>query len=253
MPTRDSQQWFETSLGQYLLAQERNYFDQVVANIFGYNALQLGLHQFNFIKLNRMPLQFSIGTSAGASLLARADYLPIETRSMDLVVMPHVLEFHTNPHQILREVHRILRPEGHIVISGFNPRSLWGVCRYFKSKESAFPWQGNFITLPRLKDWLKLLDFEMKSGKLCCYRPPFKQEKWRQRFSFMEPAGDRWWPIAGGVYFLQAVKRTHGMRVIKPGWKNSLARRKKIAPVAQRYNDDIVNKAPHIETESNHE
>ncbi len=253
MSAQNTQQWFETSLGKYLLAQERNYFDQVVANIFGYNALQLGLHQFNFLDLNRMPLQFSIGSETGASLLATADFLPIETRCMDLVIMPHVLEFNTNPHQILREVHRILRPEGHIVISGFNPRSLWGACRTFKSKESAFPWQGKFIALPRLKDWLKLLDFEMKSGKLCCYTPPFKKDIWRQRFSFMEAAGDRWWPISGGVYFLQAVKRTHGMRIIKPEWKNSLARRKKIAPAAQRYNDDIVDKTSHTDTKSSYE
>ena len=70
MSAENTQQWFETSLGKYLLAQEQNYFDQVVANIFGYNALQLGLHQFNFLNLNRMPLQFSIGSEPGASLFA---------------------------------------------------------------------------------------------------------------------------------------------------------------------------------------
>lgn len=245
MSVQNTQHWFKTSLGEYLLAQERHYFDQVVANIFGYNAMQLGLHQFNFLKLNRMPLQFTIGTDSGASLLAAADFLPIEGNSMDLVIMPHVLEFNANPHQILREVYRVLRPEGHVVISGFNPWSLWGACRYFKSRESGFPWCGNFITLPRLKDWLKLLDFEMKSGKLCCYVPPFKQEKWRQRFLFMEAAGDRWWPISGGVYYLQAIKKMHGMRIIKPGWRSTLDRRKKIAPAAQRYNDDAVNQTTH--------
>tara|TARA_R110002073_G_scaffold91207_4_gene214838 strand:+ start:490 stop:1215 length:726 start_codon:yes stop_codon:yes gene_type:complete len=230
---QNAQQWFKTALGQYLLDQEQQYFDQVLANIFGYNAMQIGLPQFNFMRLNRMPLQFYVGTDVGTSLRAAPDYLPIRSNSMDLVIMPHVLEFNANPHQILREVHRVLMPEGHVVISGFNPLSLWGTNRYLKSEKNNFPWNGNFIALPRLKDWLKLLDFEMKGGRLCCYTPPFKQEKWRQRFSFMEAAGDRWWPISGGVYFLQAIKHMHGMHIIKPGWKYTLAGKKRVVPAAQ--------------------
>lgn len=239
MDGQNTHQWFETSLGQYLITNEQRYFDQVVANIFGYNAVQIGLPQFNFLKLNRMPLQFTISKESGASLLAKADFLPIKSNSMDLVIMPHMLEFHHNPHQLLREAHRILIPEGHIVISGFNPYSLWGTCHYMKSERYNFPWNGNFIALPRLKDWLKLLDFEMSGGKLCCYVPPFKQEKWRQRFRFMEAAGDRWWPISGGVYFLHAIKHMHGMHIIKPAWKKNLSSKKKIIPVTQKYNRDI--------------
>jgi hypothetical protein len=133
-------------------------------------------------------------------------------------------------------VHRILIPEGHIVVSGFNPFSLWGSYHYFKSARHEFPWNGRFISLSRLKDWLKLLDFEMAGGRLCCYVPPFKQEKWRKRFKFMEAAGDRWWPISGGVYFLHAIKRTHGMRIIKPGWKHCLDTKERMAPAAQKLN-----------------
>ncbi|MEK6736527.1 MAG: methyltransferase domain-containing protein [Pseudomonadota bacterium] len=239
MSEQNTHQWFETSLGQYLINNEQRYFDQVVANIFGYNAVQVGLPQFNFLQLNRMPLQFTIGSETGASLLAKADFLPIKSNSMDLVIMPHILEFHHNPHQLLREAHRILIPEGHIVISGFNPFSLWGTCQYIKSRKCNFPWNGNFIALPRLKDWLKLLDFEMSGGKLCCYAPPFKQEKWRQRFKFMEAAGDRWWPISGGVYFLHAIKHMHGMHIIKPAWKKNLSSEKKIAPATQKYNNNV--------------
>jgi ubiquinone/menaquinone biosynthesis C-methylase UbiE len=52
--------------------------------------------------------------------------LPFAANSIDLAVMPHVLESHDNPHQILREVERILIPDGQLVITGFNPLSLWG-------------------------------------------------------------------------------------------------------------------------------
>jgi SAM-dependent methyltransferase len=237
MTVQNVQKWFESSLGQYLVDHEYCYFDQVVADIFGYNAVQIGLPQYNFLRFNRMPLHFSVGLESQASLLAAADFLPIQSNSMDLVILPHVLEFNTNPHQILREVHRILIPEGHIVISGFNPFSLWGTCHYLKSTRREFPWNGNFIALSRLKDWLKLLDFEMAGGRLSCYTPPFKQEKWRQRLNFMEAAGDRWWPISGGVYFLHAIKHMHGMRIIKPGWKNCLDTKEKMAPATQKFNE----------------
>ena len=77
-----------------------------------------------------------------------------------------------------------------------------GLRGLFGSIEDNFPWRGNFIARPRLKDWLALLDFEITEDRLCCYAPPFSQEKWLKRFSFMETAGDRWWPFSGGVYFL---------------------------------------------------
>jgi hypothetical protein len=118
--------------------------------------------------------------------------------------------------------------------------------RWFGSSRYDFPWRGNFIALPRLKDWLTLLDFEMTAGRLCCYAPPFSQEKWLRRFNFMEAAGDRWWPISGGVYFLQAVKRVHGMRVIRPEWKESVAARRGMAPITGRFNGNDIGEDPRI-------
>lgn len=245
----DQQKWFESSLGRYVIDHEFDYFDQVVANIFGYNAVQIGLPQFNFLRLNRMPLHFFLGMENQVSIKAKADFLPLQSNSMDLVIMPHVLEFNDNPHQILREVHRALIPEGHIIISGFNPFSLWGMCHYFSAKRREFPWNGTFIALPRVKDWLKLLDFEMMGGRLCCYAPPFQQDDWRKRFHFMEAAGDRWWPISGGVFFLHAVKRTHGMRLIKPGWKKYLDPRARAVPAAHRVHRAYPQRCPQAETE----
>jgi SAM-dependent methyltransferase len=242
MPTKNKLEWFETSLGQYLLEREQNHFDEAVADVFGYNAMQIGFPQYDFLRANRMPLQFCAGTEEGAAVRASPEFLPIETNSIDLVLLPHVLEYSSNPHQILREVQRVLMPEGHVIVCGFNPRSLWGVRgvlglvedRFLRSVEGQFPWRGNFISLPRLKDWLTLLDFEITKDRLCCYAPPFSQEKWLKRFSFMEAAGDRWWPFSGGIYFLTAVKRVHGMRVIKPEWKEVRAAKREMAPVAQK-------------------
>jgi hypothetical protein len=138
---------------------------------------------------------------------------------------------------VLREVARMLMPEGHVIISGFNPWSLWGGRQLFDRSRELFPWRGQFITLPRLKDWMALLGFEITAGRMCCYIPPVKEERWIGRLSFLESIGDRWWPFAGGVYFLHGVKRVQGMRVITPQWKRSLVKSKQLAPVPHRVQD----------------
>ena len=55
-----------------------------------------------------------------------------------------------------------------------------------------------------------------------------------QRWRLLELAGNRWWPIAGATYIIQAIKRVHGMRLITPVWHNRKARANSLAHVAQR-------------------
>ena len=230
--------WFETPLGRYLLAAEQTYFDAEVVDVFGFNAFQLGFSRFDFLRANRMPFRCRVGDDGPVRIRADATQLPILGNCADLVLLPHVLEFSDNPHQVLREVSRILMPEGHVIVAGFNPWSLWGTRRYYAADRDEFPWRGQFIGLPRLKDWMALLGFEIAAGRMCCYVPPVRTEKWVRRFAFLEAAGDRWWPFGGGVYFLHCVKRVPGMRLITPHWKRSGAKRKSLAPVPQRVRDD---------------
>ena len=230
--------WLQTPLGQYLLARERAYIDKTVADIFGYNALQIGWPAFDLLRANRMPLRATVDSGAPACLRADSAELPVISASVDLVLLPHVLEFSDKPHQILREVERVLVPEGHLVVSCFNPVSLWGAWHSFAKRDS-YPWRGRFIHLMRLKDWLALLGFEVAGGAMGCYVPPCASEKWLTRFQFMESAGDRWWPISGAVTFLHAVKRVRGMRVITPHWPQPL-RSKQLATVPQKQEDQLA-------------
>lgn len=211
-------EWFATPLGRYILACEQSWFDRTVADIFGFNAIQLGLPECPFLAQSRIVARWSVDPAPPAQVLADPQWLPFPENSLDLVVLPHALEFATKPHQLLREVHRTVRPDGQLVISGFNPFSLFGARRYFGRGETP-PWNGSFIALYRVKDWLALLGFEVTGGGLAAYAPPFAQQKWLSRFAFFESAGDRWWPIGGGVYFLRATKRVLGMRVITPAWE----------------------------------
>jgi len=168
------------------------------------------------------------------SVRSDAHHLPFATNSLDLVLLPHILEFDSNPHQILREVERVLVPEGSAVIAGFNPFSLWGLRRVFSGRYGEPPWQGRYLSVPRLRDWFALLGFETRGGAFGCYAPPFSQEKWLKNFDFMESAGDRWWPIGGATYVLQAIKRQHGMRLVTPKWKDRMAQAKALALMPQK-------------------
>src|SRR5436309_2993097 len=224
--------WFNTPLGRFVLQREQSYFDRTVADIFGYHAFQIGLPECPFLSASRITTRVSVDLEDPAQVLADPHWLPFPENSADLVLLPHALEFTDEPHQLLREVHRVVRPEGQVVIAGFNPFSLFGAKRYF-GRAQTMPWNGNFISLYRLKDWLALLGFEVAGGRLDAYVPPFTQDKWLQRFKFFEKAGDRWWPIAGGVYFLRATKRVLGMRIITPAWSRRV-RKKALAAQARQ-------------------
>ena len=235
-------EWFACEQGGYVLKREQDYFDHTVSDIFGFNALQLGLPKHDFLCSSRMPLRFTAGNQQGNAVRLACTELPFACDSLDLVLLPHVLEFSDNPHQIIREVERVLMPEGSLIISRFNPFSLWGLHRALGRKQG-YPWSGQFIALPRMKDWLALLGFEVVGGRFAVYTPPLHQAKWLDRFTFMEKAGDRWWAMSGGVYFLHAVKRVPGMRLIKPKWNEGLVQ--KLMPASPKLNKGIQKSGSH--------
>jgi SAM-dependent methyltransferase len=227
-------EWCETPLGRKVIDWEMQQFDNAVEDVFGFRAVQVGLPEFDVLRQNRIPFRFSVALEAGAALAADPLQLPLASQSLDLVVLPHALESHLDAHSVLREAERVLRPEGQVVISGFNNMSLWGLRRRLAGRRPGSPWDARFIGLLRLKDWLQLLSFELNGGRFGCYAPPFANPKWRSRFDFMEAAGARWWPILGGVYVVRAVKRVHGMRLITPAWRKERARRRAVAALPQK-------------------
>ncbi len=239
--------WLQTAPGRYLLAWEQDRLDHAVTDAFGFHALQLGLPELDGLRANRMPHRWvacdslvipeavplpppdeSLYTTQPAhdpvSLHCEFDALPFPNASIDLVVLPHALELARDPHHTLREVERVLVPEGRVVIAGFNPTSLWGLRQsagrmrrgmgFGRGQSLYLPRAGEFIGYWRLRDWLRLLGFEVEAGRFGCWRPPFHTDTWLERFGWMDRVGDRWWPVLGAVYFLVAVKRVRGMRLV---------------------------------------
>ena len=232
-------EWFLSPLGGYLLAREREWLDEVVPDIFGFHAVQLGLPQFDLLRGSRIAHRVTVNPGGNADVLAEWHELPFEAQSVDLCLLPHVLEFTTSPHEVLREIDRVVRPEGRILILGFNPWSLFGTRRLLSSK--GFPWQGQFVSLVRMKDWLQLLGFKPSAGRLACYIPPCESPVWQKRWAFMEAAGDRWWGVGGGVYMLEAIKHVQGMRLISPAWSDQKVRERKFAAVAKREGSSLAD------------
>jgi|TARA_R110000851_G_scaffold278768_1_gene431956 SAM-dependent methyltransferase len=234
-------EWLETPVGQYVRNWEQRKIGAMVANAFGYHAVQVGLPQWNLLESNRISHKVSThqsldgvsSLSATPSLYAEPEYLPFESQSIDLLILPHVLECSNNPHLVLREAERVLVPEGRLVISGFNPWSLWGAHGRLPALDPVTPVPAPLqVSLPRLKDWFKLLALEMDRGHFGCYAPPCFSQRWLDRWSFMESAGDRWWPVCGAAYVVAAVKRVAAVRLVGPAWKEKGKRKVRRAAVA---------------------
>ena len=242
--------WFDSAPGRYLLAWEQAHFDEAVANIFGYHSLQLGMPLLDGLRANRMPHRWRAmdeiqapapGAGAAPHLLTHAAALPFADNSLDLLLLPHALELSHNPHAVLREVARVLVPEGRVVISGLNPVSLWGLRQRRARLYQRLGWDslylpdvGEFIGHWRLSDWLHLLNFEIESTHFGCYRPAVRTDQWLERFSWMDRVGARCWPILGAAYFVVAVKRVHGVRLLGPAWRTSVQPTAASVPVAHR-------------------
>jgi SAM-dependent methyltransferase len=220
------QDWFAGEQSALLLEEERKKLTQRLYALFGYHILQLG---------NVGGRQFLDDSKISHKLIARlipdeearqsSDFccdctnIPVAHDSIDVIVLPHVLEFEVNPHQVLRESERVLIGEGHVVILGFNPWSLWGLWRLLLTWREKPPWQGHYIGLTRIKDWLKLLDFEVIKIERFYYRPPLRSLKLLNKLEFMEQLGRYCWPWFGGVYLLVAKKRVVPLTPVKLQWR----------------------------------
>lgn len=250
MSIDNQQTWLETALGQYLQAQEQALFDDAVVDVFGFNAVQLGLPQMDLLRNSRIPFLIQADALQG-TIRCDSVQLPIAANSIDLLLLPHSLDFSPNPQQTLREVERVLVAEGHVILTGFNPVSPWGLKRLLNKQNKPDPqgvddtsvdnnpnfqtlWDGNFLSLLRVRDWLELLGFEVLVSRMACYAPPFSKTSWLQRFEFADNAARKWWPMTGGVYFIVAKKKVVGMRLIRPNWSKAKFKPRLVATPTQK-------------------
>lgn len=195
------QQWLHlTPFGREILRKERRFFSHNVSHLFGNYSLQIGLAQINLLQGNKIVNHYTLDKDINVDLY----FLPFAENSIDLIICPHVLEFHNNYEHILRELHRVLAPNGKIILSCFNRASWLGLC---KKKIPLFK-KAHLIKLDQLKTQLEELNFGIDGGKFFSYLPPFDSPRKIHAWRWLNQVGDRWFPTFGNSFTLILRKDT---------------------------------------------
>ncbi|MFT6408251.1 MAG: SAM-dependent methyltransferase [Arenicella sp.] len=206
--------WLLSSYAKRYFAVERAHISAGLRQSIGPSVLQLGQYLPDSV-VDDFDLPLLLKTNyfsdTSADLIVDPAFLPFTPNVFSTVVLPHVLERHELPHQVLREAHRVLLPEGHIVLTGFNPNSLIGAQRWLRPKAVS---SGRYYSVARVVDWLQLLGFDVIRRSMFHYAPLSHSKRLVNAFQFLESAGDRWLPMTGGGYMISAKKRDAGATMV---------------------------------------
>jgi len=229
--------WLQTPAGCHALAWEQAQLDAMVADIFGYHALQLGLPAaIDALAANRMPHRWRAAlaasdqadaAAAGVGLITSPAALPFAQASLDLIVLPHTLDCHPDPHAVLREIERVLVHEGRMVVTGLNRASLWGL-------SGALPAAGNSVSPRRLRALLRNTQLELQTVRYGGHGLAPRVPPDQSRPGWLHRSGAHLWPALGALWCAIAVKRSPGMLLVGPAWKTQPAPAGAKAGVAQR-------------------
>lgn len=210
--------WYATHLGREVHARVASRVETLLRNLYALHCLQIGGTQLGVDLLTGRALIHRIHVTGDGADGMHADpaMLPLETRSLDLVVLCHALEFCEDPHGLLREVDRVLKLDGHVLTIGFNPWSLFGVRRLVD--RSRVPWNGHFYGPGRVSDWLALLGLRTLQRETVWLRPPLQHERVQGLLRPCEHL-QRVLPGAGAVYLALARKHSVPFTAIPAGWE----------------------------------
>ncbi|MDH5328025.1 MAG: class I SAM-dependent methyltransferase [Gammaproteobacteria bacterium] len=225
-------QWYGQFPGKWLVKRERQVLESVLGDLFGYYLMHVGNNdRLDYLDCSRISLRIIMSSSVEdvalasesrdhcVALTAEPEFLPVTADSLDVLILNHTLEFSNNPHQVLRETDRVLIPEGHVIILGFNPWGLWMLWRLAFGWRKKPPWCGRFVRIARLKDWLELLGFDIVRTQVYFFRPPLASRKVMQKLRFVEKLGQRFQLFFGAAYMVVAKKRVATLTPIKPRWR----------------------------------
>ena len=218
-------EWFQTTAGTNLLEKENNLLQQILPELFGYHLVWFGVADY-WTGVLSSPIRHRTHLQVpGVCIAYRCDVvgyhtqLPIQRDSIDVVILPHLLEYSPHPHAILREVERVLHPDGHIIILGFNPISFYGLYRMLLGFRGNMPWQGHFYHPLRIRDWLQLLGFSFKSISYTAFLPPIQHYGMVKRIKFLESAGQGFLAPMNSVYMIVAHNLAVTPSIIRPARK----------------------------------
>jgi SAM-dependent methyltransferase len=217
----ETSSWLDTPLGRRVVDLERDLMHDALADVFGFELLQVGAWgrgtELSATARTQNRRWIAPDATGPGALRAQYDALPIASGSVEAVVLPHTLEYAPRPHELLREVDRVLRGEGQVLICGFNPHGPWGI-RHRASGGRFPPSADRLMSEGRLRDWLRLLGFEVASTRRYLFAPPWSRRLHHDGPSWLERRGPVLAPPLAGAYLLRAVKRVHCVTPIRPTW-----------------------------------
>jgi hypothetical protein len=160
--------WYQTPRGKLLKELEADYLQKSITVSCQQIILQIGgLGWENEFIDCTLYKNYTVLDGKGLScdqarkIRSKVYCLPLQSDSVDMIIVPHLLEFDSHRFQTMREVERVLKPEGLLIVLNFNPYSFWVRYQYLWDKKMADSWGGHFISRSRILDWLKLLNFEV--------------------------------------------------------------------------------------------
>jgi len=219
-------QWLTTPFGQALLAQESRIVEEVLDGIFGEQCLQLGLwgKPNTFLRFARTQRSVCIADGSEFAdnetpgVIGHLHRLPVASESVDAVLLPHTLDYSDDrSHAILREVDRVLRPHGQLIVLGCKSGGLWGLRRLIPGAGLP-PAIDHVISDRRLSDWLQLLDMRIHGVTRYFFRWPLPGNKGTSN-QLWEDRGRRFWPELAACYMLTAQKRVFTLTPMKKPWR----------------------------------
>jgi len=214
--------WWAAPLGAGLLRAESDLLGEALEDVFGWELLQVGAwggarELLRGSRTRRQTVVAPLELGQGADVIGRPSQLPVNSDSMDAVLLPHTLEFAADPYAIVREVDRVLTGEGQLLVLGFRPWSTWGLRAKF-SRSGFPPGMRRVLSERRVRDWLVLLGYEVVAARHYLFRSP-----WRGGLSPNEGSG-RYLrrglnPLPASGYLLKARKRVYTLTPVRPRFR----------------------------------
>lgn len=213
--------WQELPAGDDLKYIVESALEDISRKMFGYHLMKLGDLSCQ-VDMPHCPIKHIINVTdqekTTSGLAALSHELPFLENSIDAVLLAHELDFAQDPHQILREVDRVLMPNGYVAIVGFSPVSVAGFLKYLPVNPKQILHDARFFSSMRIKDWLHLLGFEVIEHHHLLFSELFFERR-------VNPLG-RWqvWckkylPIFSSMYLIVGKKRVLPLSLIKARWK----------------------------------
>lgn len=236
--------WHKTPLAKELYESEKESLAKILPTLFGFHLLLIGdTGSADILQSSPISHRITVGggspslNSENISLVSTLNALPLQSNSVDVVIVNHALEFSHDPRGVLREAVRVLRPGGHLLLLGFQPLSLWGIkhlffrtCQRLNLLSPRGPWGGRFLSQQRLRDWFALLEIQARPTRFIKHGLALEHPWLRAKFGRSNAGFERWLASratgdvipCGAVALLWGVKESRPLTPAGSSWKTPI-------------------------------